>query len=133
MKVLIDSDFLVGIFREGDPHHTIATKLLKVHKDRSSTLLVLNLVLQEAATVLSHRTGMEAVRLFYKKIPELELVITHIDEDVEQHAWEIFLKQTKKGTSFVDCANLAALEYYHIERIASFDRFYPRELLISSR
>lgn len=58
MKLLVDSDFIVGIFRVGDPHHETAKRILNIHKQQASTFTVLNLVLQEAATVLSHRTGM---------------------------------------------------------------------------
>ena len=66
MKYLVDSDFLVGLFREGDPHSDTTKKLLKKLKEKNETLMVPNVVLQETATVLSHKTGMEAVRLFYQ-------------------------------------------------------------------
>lgn len=130
MKVLIDSDFLVGLFRVGDPHHEVAITLLKQYKNGSSTFHVLNLVLQEAATVLSHRVGMKAVRLFHAKYPKLGFSIIDMDKQIELVAWEIFLQQTKKGCSFVDCANLASCRHYVMDKIFSFDRFYPTELLL---
>lgn len=48
MKVLVDSDFLVGLFCVGDPHHEVTIMLLKLHENGSSAFHVLNLVLQEA-------------------------------------------------------------------------------------
>lgn len=129
MKLLVDSDCLVGAFRDEDPHHSEALTLLKKYGLKGDTLSVLNLVLQETATVLSHRTGMNAVRLFYEKYPALEMGKIDISGELENYSWEVFLKQTKKGTSFVDCANLAANEYYHLDGILSFDRFYSSKLI----
>lgn len=130
MKILVDSDFLVGLFRVGDPHHEGAIMLLKQHENKSSAFHVLNLVLQETATVLSHRVGMEAVRLFHAKYPMLGFSVIDVDREMELATWKIFLKQTKKGCSFVDCANLAACRHYAMDNICSFDRFYPKELLL---
>lgn len=128
MKLLADSDWLVGLFRIGDPHQEVATRLLhRIDKD-GVELSVLNLVIQEAATVLSHRTGMRAVRLFCKRFPDLGLNTTWVDEALEADAWKIFLKQTKKGTSFVDCANLAVIKELKLDGILSFDSFYPKKL-----
>ncbi len=124
MKLLVDSDCLVGALKEGDPHQKSSIKLLKSHGERGDTIYVLNIVLQETATVLSHRTGMNAVRLFLQTLPSLNLQIINLYDSLEKYAWEIFLAQTKKGTSFVDCANLATMEYYKLDGILSFDEFY---------
>ena len=128
MKILIDSDFLVGLFRDEDVHHTRSLGVLDREVRRSGNLFVSNLVLFETATVLAHRVNMDAVRLFYEKLPKLKLKRIGIDERMENKAWEIFLKQTKKGCSFVDCANLAAIEIYKFKGILSFDEFYPESL-----
>lgn len=124
MKLLVDSDCLVGAFKEGDPHQKTATKLLKSHGESDDILYVLNTVLQETATVLSHRVGIKAVKLFMQNLPSLHLEIIKLDENLEKNAWEIFLTQTKKGTSFVDCANLSACDLYKLDGILSFDEFY---------
>ncbi|HLE49719.1 MAG TPA: PIN domain-containing protein [Patescibacteria group bacterium] len=128
MKVLVDSDFLVGLFRDEDTHHQNSLNLLEKEIRAGSSLFVSNLVLFETATVLAHRVNMDAVRLFYEKLPKLKLKRIGIDEKMENKSWEIFLKQTKKGCSFVDCANLAAVEIYRFEGILSFDQFYPKNL-----
>ncbi len=128
MKVLVDSDFLVGLFRDEDAHHLNSLNLLKKEIRAGSGLFVSNLVLFETATVLAHRVNMDAVRLFYEKLPKLKLKRIGIDEKMENRSWEIFLEQTRKGCSFVDCANLAAVEIYKFDGILSFDKFYPKSL-----
>ena len=53
-----------------------------------------------------------------------------IDEDLETMTWKIFKRQTKKGTSFVDCANMAVIEKYKLDGIITFDEFYPKEMMV---
>ncbi len=129
MKLIVDSDCLVGALKEGDPHQKAATRLLKSHGEKDDILYVLNIVIQETATVLSHRIGMNAVRLFLLTLPSLNLQIIPLNDNLEKKAWEIFLKQTKKGTSFVDCANLAVMKLYNLDGILSFDEFYKEKIV----
>ncbi|OGG14059.1 hypothetical protein A3D77_00945 [Candidatus Gottesmanbacteria bacterium RIFCSPHIGHO2_02_FULL_39_11] len=128
MKILVDSDILVGAFRKDDTNNFKAISLLKLILSNHQGYII-NLVLMESATVLSHRIGMDAVKLFLKRFPELELTIIDMDHNLEEKAWEIFTKQTKKGCSYVDCANLASIAHYHLDKIASFDGFYPKHLV----
>ena len=130
LNLLVDSDYLVGAFRVGDPHQEESTKGLERAGRKNCRLSVLNLVLQETTTVLSHRVNMNAVRLFWENHGKLRLNIILVEPELEALAWKVFLKQTKKGTSFVDCANLAAIEKFHLDGILSFDKFYPKKLLI---
>ena len=131
MKLFVDSDFLVGLFRDKDPHHIRTTKIMTERHGRDE-LMASNLVLQETATVLSHRIGMSAVRLFWDKISSLGLTIVYLEKESEEGAWEIFLRQTKKGCSFVDCANLAVIERYKLDGILTFDEFYPKAIRIGA-
>lgn len=129
MKLLIDSDCLFAAYVAKDPHHKIATTLLKKHQQLGSKLYITNLVLQELATVFSHKIGqLESIELI-QKVKLLNLLQITIDETLEKHGWQIFLKQTKKGTSYVDCANLAVCDYYKIDGILSFDEFYKDRLV----
>jgi len=91
---------------------------------------VLNLVVQESATVVSMRDGMDQARVFYDGYNSLVQMEIDLDEELEKLAWKIFLQQHKKGTSFVDCANMAVIEKYRLDGILSFDTFYPKELRI---
>lgn len=131
-KLLVDSDFLVGVFRQGDTNHQKAIRLLEKMKEEDVELWMSNLVHQESATVVSHRVGMEAVRLFVKNLTSDIHKRVLVDEELEKKAWKIFLSQTKKGCSFVDCANVAVAEKYKLDGILSFDEFYPPNLRITS-
>jgi len=129
-KVIIDSNVFVAVFLLEDGLHSRATHLVAELKRQDAVFCTINLVLQETATALSMRKGMTSARTFYASVHDFVDQMLPFDEVVEKESWKEFLSQTKKGTSFVDCALLASLRHYHIGKIASFDRFYPKELLL---
>jgi hypothetical protein len=47
-------------------------------------------------------------------------------DKLETKAWYIFKQQTKKGTSFIDCANIAIYKHFKMDAIFSFDKIYKR-------
>lgn len=126
MKLLIDSDFLVSLYKPDDSNHIRSTKIYR-KIESETTSFALNIVFQEATTVISKRMNMYHARKFYNSINKLVTTKVYLDTSLEEKTWQIFLNQTKKGTSFVDCANLAALEYYKLDGILSFDEFYKEK------
>lgn len=130
MKILCDSDFLIALFRRSDASHSKAVTIFQ--KVENEELLVTSLVLQEATTVISKCLGMSEARDFYDGVKRLifrrEI---RLEKKVEDKTWRLFFKQTKKGTSFIDCANLAVFQELKLDKIASFDKFYPRESLLN--
>lgn len=129
MKFLIDSDYLVALTIKADTNHRKAQSI-DMSFASDDELFVLSLVIQETATVLSHKAGQKLAKEFIKRLPQQAVTKLPFDEKIEEASWDVFLRQTKKGTSFVDCANLAAVDYYKMDKIASFDRFYPKEFLL---
>lgn len=128
-KALIDANVLVAVAREKDASHADAVSLMANIRGKYE-IWALNLVIQESATVVSMRDGMDQARIFYEGYTTLVQIEIDLDEELEKLAWKIFLKQQKKGTSFVDCANLAVIEKYRLDGIVSFDMFYPKEFRV---
>lgn len=129
-RYLVDSDFLVAVFNEKDASHINAMALLKKLGVYEVELWMTNLVRQESATVISHRVDMKGVRLYVKKLVADIHKFVNVDKSLENESWEIFLKQTKKGCSFVDCSNLAVVQKFKLDGILSFDKFYPKDILV---
>ncbi|KKS64250.1 MAG: hypothetical protein UV33_C0031G0004 [Candidatus Daviesbacteria bacterium GW2011_GWA1_42_6] len=129
-RYFVDSDFLVAMFNSKDASHAKAVEISNRLDSGEIELWGSNLIQQESATVVSHRVGMDAVRDFVKRLAVDIDRFVDVDKSLEKHAWGIFLKQTKKGCSFVDCANLAVIQKYKLDEILTFDEFYPRELVV---
>ena len=74
-------------------------------------------------------THLQAIKMLHRlQKHKAQLYCLNLDAILEQLTWDLFLKQSKKGTSFIDCANLTALSYYNFDKIFSFDQFYPKTL-----
>ncbi|MEK6967279.1 MAG: PIN domain-containing protein [Nanoarchaeota archaeon] len=129
-RYLVDSDFLVAVFREEDQNHQAAMGKLQVVQGFEVELWISNLVRQESATVVSHRVGMQAVKEFMKLLAMDIHRTVWVDKKLEERSWEIFLKQTKKKSSFVDSSNLAVIEKFKLDGILAFDGFYPEKLMV---
>ncbi|MBP7859745.1 type II toxin-antitoxin system VapC family toxin [Patescibacteria group bacterium] len=125
MKYLVDSDFLISFSSDLDSTHQKSVEIYKKIKD-GSKLVALNLVFQESTTVVSKKFGMQKAKIFYEMINKFINTRIIMNEDVEKEAWKMFLQQSKKGTSFIDCANLAAYKKYKLDGILSFDEFYSK-------
>lgn len=123
MKYLVDSDFLISFSNPDDSNHLKSHDIFKKLKENTE-LVALNLVFQESTTVVSKRFGMSMAKNFYEMICKFINTKINIDEEIEKKAWKLFLNQTKKGTSFIDCANQATFEKLKLDGILSFDEFY---------
>lgn len=129
-KIVLDSNVLVALYKLDDSTHQKAKEITRRLHDQGDIFMILNLVVQETATVISMKVGQKEAKNFYLKrdrVVDQEVVL---DYSLEKIAWNIFLKQVKKGISFVDCANLAFIDKYRLDGILSFDKFYPKKLLI---
>lgn len=123
--VFIDSDVFVGLSLVSDPLHQRASLLLQRIKRTGLTVVTSQLVVAEAATVLSHKHGMQLAKFFLRNVASFETLF--VSAQLHAEALELFVEQSKKGSSFVDCANVVVMRHYGIQTIASFDKAYPKQ------
>ncbi|MEK7458033.1 MAG: PIN domain-containing protein [Patescibacteria group bacterium] len=121
---LVDANVLIALFRENDASHDRAVQLMKSIAKEDNHLVVLNLTLYECATVLSMKIGMERAKQFYLHYNTVIEKVIQFDEQLEDKAWRIFLKQKKKGTSFVDCALVATAKKLGMKDILTYDKWF---------
>jgi predicted nucleic acid-binding protein len=121
MKILVDTDFLIALIKIDDKNHFKAID--KVQKIKEAKVFITPFTIPETVTVLSYKVSHIAAKNFLKvarnKLPELPL-----NEEIIASADKIFLSQNKKGTSWIDCLNVALIKYYKLDGILSFDKFY---------
>lgn len=119
---------MVANYKADDPLHKSASKIARGLNKKGYKYYCLNLVVQDSTTVISKKMDMGNSKRFYLGLKNFVDIFVEADRQLEIESWKIFLAQTKKGTSFVDCANMAAIKKYGFDGILSFDKFYPREL-----
>ncbi len=121
MKILVDTDFLIALIKIDDKNHLKAID--KVRKIKEAKVFITPFTIPETVTVLSYKVSHIAAKNFLKvarnKLSELPL-----NEEIIASADKIFLSQNKKGTSWIDCLNVALIKYYKLDGILTFDKFY---------
>jgi predicted nucleic acid-binding protein len=126
--VLLDSDFIFAIFTKDDANHQKAKDLLEKIESKNLSIALSNLVKQEIATLFSKRCDQNTAVEVVKILENFERI--DILSNTEEQIWEIFKSYQKKSISFVDCSNLFLAKKYNC-KIASFDNFYHKEVLLS--
>ena len=123
MKFLIDSDFLIALIKQDDNNHQKAIEKLK---NLQNEIIYTNLfVVAETATVLSYKVSHNAAKKFLKSI-RYNISALPINNDIIAEADKIFISQNKNRTSWIDCLNIAMINYYKLDGILSFDKFYKK-------
>jgi predicted nucleic acid-binding protein len=126
-SILIDADILVAIAKENDTNHEKALEISQ--RIKNFNLYITPFTIPEATTVISYKVGQKEAKDFLKEARAKKLTEVLITKELTDNADEIFLSQNKKGTSWIDCLNAAALKLYGIDAIFSFDRFYKQQKL----
>jgi len=123
-KILVDTDFLFALVVENDVHHKVATE--KMQQYVKDMFFITPFTIPEAVTVLSYKVSQDQAKRFLKQARESNFAQIVFDESIISKADELFLAQKKKGTSWIDCLNVAVILSNHLDGILSFDRFYQQ-------
>jgi predicted nucleic acid-binding protein len=126
---LLDTDFLFAYFFNEQSTHQKAKIIMD--KIENSDLYITNIVLQELATVLSNKQSQAHAKIAIENCKLLDLRIIKMTDEEELAVWVEFNKIDKNKTSFIDCSNLY-LAINNNYKIASFDNFYPSEILVNA-
>jgi len=123
--VLLDCDYIIALTI---PHESTHAKAKKIRESLFETpQFILVSTLYELATVCSRKFDHAFACNVLRNIEAADIKRLSV-QDIEAEAWKEYYAQTRKSTSFFDCANLAAAKHYSL-KIASFDSFYPKDMV----
>jgi predicted nucleic acid-binding protein len=127
-KILCNTDFFIALLIQEDSNHEKALAITHSHSDHIFTYS--NLTKYELVTVLSRKLpqkiAIQALEIFEQTFDDK----FNFDVTLEDKVLDLYKKSLNKNVSFFDVACLVQAQKYHW-KIASFDRFYPSEILIS--
>ena len=125
-NILCDADFFVALLIQNDSNHLKARAIVDNHLE--ANFLYSNLTKYELMTVLSRK-------LDQKKAVECFELFTDTFEDefqfditLEPQIIDFYKQSTNKNQSFFDIVCLVTAQKLNY-KIASFDQFYPKDLL----
>lgn len=128
ISVYIDSDAFIALIKSDDSNHAKAVETLTKFDQSSVLLYTSTYVFSETVTVLSQRLGRKYAEEFINMIKDQSAAITFLwsDEQIQEEAIKVFLKQKSKNVSFVDCINIALIKERYIDVVFSFDKIYKK-------
>lgn len=126
--ILLDADALVALVKYDDSNHERAVKINQDLTRRKVSYMLSPFTIAEVATVLSYKISQQAAKKFLEQIRQLDIATFDLKEDLVKLAEAWFNKQSKKGSSYFDCFNMALLDRYkkQIDAIFSFDSVYKK-------
>ena len=128
ISVFVDSDAFIASLKEEDTNHQRTREIFDKLFNQSIHFVTSNFVFAETITVLSQRISRQVAVNYIQTMTneETPFTILRADETVEREAITVFLRQTSKNTSFVDCTNIVFMQLYRLDTIFSFDEVYRK-------
>ena len=126
-KILVDSSFIIAIFRKNDPLHQKAIENRAILKN---DCYISNGIISEVITILGQRTkDIELVRLAFNYMKDNFTLIDESEINMyNENVFAIFEKYNKNKfrLGFIDCSEVAIYEFYGLDYVASFDREFRK-------
>lgn len=123
-KYLVDSDFIIAYIHSNESNHKVALKKFSLLSN--SFLYVSHYVPIEVTTVLSYKYSQQFAIDFLMGISQSFIILDSVTPDLVQDTHELFYKQTRKKTSWIDCHNAVCVNHFKMKAILSFDSFYRK-------
>ena len=126
-KILVDSSFIIAIFRKNDPLHQKAIENRDILKN---DCYISNGIISEVITILGQKTkDIELVRLAFNYMKDNFTLIDESEINMyNENVFAIFEKYNKNKfrLGFIDCSEVAIYEFYGLDYVASFDREFRK-------
>ena len=121
MRILVDADFLVALAKGDDSNHKKAVALAE--KLAGSFFFITQFTIPEATTVLSYKVSQDSAKSFLNETRKMNLIELPFAQNLSESTDSIFNSSNKKGTSWVDCLNIAYVKNFQLDGILSFDKY----------
>jgi len=118
-EIFIDTSAFVAWLFERDAHHREAVQRFEWVKNNHLMPITSSYIVDETATVLSHREGQMLARKFLDIVPAIHTIF--ITEEIQQHVHTLFRAQEMRGTSIADCSNIVLMKRLSIPTLFTYD------------
>jgi predicted nucleic acid-binding protein len=126
MNIFIDTAALLALLNANDKFHEPARQTWFEILSSDSFLFSSNYIILETSTLLQHRFGLDAVRLFETDIlPVIE--VFWIDEPIHKQAVNALLVANRRNLSLVDCTSFGIMRQISLEIVFSFDPHFQEQ------
>jgi predicted nucleic acid-binding protein len=126
MNLFIDTSAFLAILNANDRFHEPAQRTWFEILSSDAVLYSSNYVILETSTLLQHRFGLDAVRLFETSVvPVIEII--WVDEAIHKQAVSALLVANRRNLSLVDCTSFDVMRKFSLEIAFSFDPHFQEQ------
>ena len=132
-KVFVDTSGWASFFLEDDPHHAKAYSLIEQWKQQNIQVVTTNYVLSELIVLLSGSRGQQrsVVLNFIETIRSDDWVeIVHIDESLDEKAWQLLADRLDKEWSHVDAVSFVVMEERGMTEALTADHHFEQSSFV---
>lgn len=127
-KILLDTSFMVSLFRKNDENHEQAKN--NAHIIEEYDCYITNYILNEVITIIAMRTkDMEITKtVYYFMLDNFTIINEQETPNFNTKVMKIFEKYNKDTfhLSFIDCSLILLYREYNIGVIVSFDKWFKK-------
>ncbi len=126
MVIFVDTSAFYAILCANDPNHPAARQVWEqlIHNDEH--LICTNYILLETLTLLQHRLGVEAVRVFQEDVVPW-VHVEWIDVEHHQAAVNALLISGRRALSLVDCSSFEVMRRLSLSTAFAFDLHFSEQ------
>jgi predicted nucleic acid-binding protein len=126
MKIFVDTAAFLAVLNANDQFHPSAKKNWDAMLASNSTLYSSNYIILETITLLQHRFGVEAVRLFESDILPI-IDIAWVGEEIHRQGMSALLVANRRNLSLVDCTSFEIMRQAGLDTAFTFDHHYKEQ------
>jgi uncharacterized protein len=126
MNIFIDTAAFLAVLNSNDQFHQSAKNIWDEILSSNVSLFSSNYIILETTTLLQHRFGIEAVRLFENDIsPVIE--IAWVDKIIHQQGMSALLVANRRNLSLVDCTSFEIMRQIGSDEVFTFDPHFREQ------
>ena len=127
-KLLVDTSFIVSLFRKNDDNHKTAKNNKKIIEENEC--YITNYILNEVITIIAMKTkDMNLTKkLYYFMQDNFTMINEYETMHFNARVMNIFEKYNEKTfhLSFIDCSLILLLKEYKIDSLVTFDKWFKK-------
>ena len=128
-EVFVDTSGWASFFLEDDRHHAKAFSLIAQWKQQNRPVITTNYVLSELIVLLSGSRGQQrlAVLNYIETIRSADWIeIVHIDESLDEKAWQLLANRLDKEWSLVDSVSFVVMQERSLMEALTADHHFEQ-------
>jgi len=126
MTTFVDTSAFLALLNRDDQNHIDARPLWHALVEDRTILACTSYVLLETITLVQHRLGMDAVRVFSNDIVPV-LTAEWVSQELHEAGMAALLTAGRRNLSLTDCISFEVMRRRGIHRAFAFDRHFDEQ------